>query len=469
MPENYDIVILGGGPGGYVAAIRSAQLGFKTAIIEKDNLGGVCLNWGCIPTKSLLKNAELYDLMKNRSADFGIKVDGLNFDFKKIIKRSRDVSTKITKGVDFLIKKNKIDHFHGFGKFISKNELEITDGDEKAINVVYGTNIIIATGARPKLLSSISLDRKNIITSSEAMILQEPPKDLIIIGGGAIGVEFAYFYSTFGTKVTIVEMMNSIVPNEDAEVSGTLTKVFRKRGIEIFTNSVVESAEIKDDKVVATINKNGERQELRAEKILNAIGVVGNIEGFGLEQLGIEIEIERNQIKVNKSTYQTNIECIYAIGDVIGPPWLAHVASAEGIHCVEKIRGLNTPSIDYDSIPACTYCQPQIASIGLTESKAISAGYKVKIGKFPFSASGKSAAIGEREGFVKLIFDDKYGELLGAHIIGSEATELIAELSIIKSMEGTFENLLKTIHAHPTLSESIIEAAANAYGEAIHI
>lgn len=467
MPGNYDVVVLGGGPGGYVAAIRSAQLGFKTAIIEKENLGGICLNWGCIPTKSLLKNAEVYDMIKNHSGEFGISVSGVNFDFKKIIKRSRDVSSKITKGVEFLIKKNKIDHIKGFGKLISKSEIEIFNTAGEKIDFLKSANIIIATGARTKMIPSIPVDRKNIITSREAMTLNELPEDLIVIGAGAIGVEFAYFYNTFGTKVIIIEMMDSIVPVEDKEISDTLLKSFKKKGIEIITSARVEKAEVKDGRVSVVVNSKGEIKELIAEKVLNAIGVTGNIEGFGLEELGIEIE--KNHIKVDKNTYQTNIENIYAIGDVIGPPWLAHVASAEGIHCVEKIKGLNPPAVDYNSIPGCTYCQPQIGSIGLTEQKALSEGYEIKVGKFPFSASGKSAAIGEKEGFVKIIFDAKYGEMLGAHIIGSEATELIAELGVVKSMEGTFETIIKTIHAHPTLSESVMEAAANAYGESIHI
>ncbi|MGD8782484.1 MAG: dihydrolipoyl dehydrogenase [Ignavibacteria bacterium] len=467
MSEKYDIAVLGGGPGGYVAAIRAAQLGFKTAVIEKDNLGGICLNWGCIPTKSLLKNAEVYDLIKNHAKDFGIKYDNLSFDFNKIIKRSRNVSKKITRGVDFLMKKNKIDHIKGFGKFISKNELEILDKEGKKTQSVTADKIIVATGARSKTLPSIPVDREYIITSTEAMNLEEQPKELIIIGAGAIGVEFAYFYSVLGTKVTIIEMMDTIVPVEDREISKQLEASFKKRGIEIYTSTKVEKAEIEGSTVKVAIEKDGEKKELTADKVLNAIGVTGNVEGFGLEELGVELH--KNHIKVDFETYQTNVEGIYAIGDVIGPPWLAHIASHEAIYCVEKIKGLDVVPIDYRSIPGCTYCQPQVASIGLTEEKAKAEGYELKIGKFPFSASGKSSAIGEREGFVKMIFDAEYGELLGAHIIGSEATELIAEVGIAKHMEGTFESIIKTVHAHPTLSESIMEAAADAYGEAIHI
>ncbi len=467
MSKSYDLAILGGGPGGYVAAIRASQLGFNTVLIDKDNLGGVCLNWGCIPTKSLLKNAEIFDLMKNHSADFGISIQGLSFDFSKIIKRSRDISEKITKNVELLIKKNKVTRIRGFGKLSSKNTIDIFDESGKVTDSINAEKIIIATGARPKNFPQIPVDYKKIVTSTEAMNFSTQPRDLIIIGAGAIGIEFAYFYSVLGTKVTIVEMLEQILPVEDKEISETLLKSFKKRGIEIYTSAKVEKAEVKGDEVFVSILNEGKKIELKAEKVLSAIGVMGNVEGFGLEELGIEIE--KNHIKVDKQTYQTNVEGIFAIGDVIGPPWLAHVASSEGIHCVETIKGLSLQPIDYDNIPGCTYCIPQVASVGLTEQKALDAGYKLKIGKFPFMASGKAFAVGEREGFVKLIFDAKYGELLGAHIIGPEATELIAELTLAKSMEATYESIVKTIHAHPTLSESIMEAAANAYGESIHI
>lgn len=467
MSVKYDIAILGGGPGGYVAAIRAGQLGIKTVVIDKDNLGGVCLNWGCIPTKSLLRNAELYDLMKNHANDFGIVTKDLSFDFNKIIKRSRDISDRITKNVEMLIKKNKIDRVRGFGKIISKNQIEITGENGKKTETITADKIIIATGASPRSVPTIPVDKKRIITSTEAMILSEQPKEMIVIGAGAIGIEFAYFYNVLGTKVTIIEMLDNILPVEDTEVSQTLAKNFKKKGIEIYTSTTVEKAEVKGKKVVVTISQKGEKKELTADIVLSAIGVVGNVEGFGLEELGIELY--KNHIKVDKKSYKTNIDNIYAIGDVIGPPWLAHVASAEGISCVEQIKGMETHPIDYDNIPGCTYCQPQVASIGLTETKAKEKGYSLKIGKFPFMASGKAFAVGEREGFVKLIFDEKYGELLGAHIIGAEATELIAELGIAKALEATYETIIKTVHAHPTLSESIMEAAAQAYGEAIHI
>lgn len=467
MSNKYEIAILGGGPGGYVAAIRAAQLGFKTIVIDKDNLGGICLNWGCIPTKSLLKNAEIYDNVKAHGKEFGIYANDLSFNFPEIIKRSRDIADRISKNVEILVKKNKIDRIRGFGKLISQNEIAVLDKDGKQMESITANNIIIATGARPKIFPNIPVDKKNIITSTEAMSLVEQPKELIIIGAGAIGIEFAYFYSVLGTKVTVIEMLDNILPVEDVEVSQTLEKSFKKRGIEIYTKTMVEKAEVKGNKILVTINQNGQKKELSADKVLSAIGVTGNVEGFGLEELGIELF--KNHIKVDKKTYQTNVPGIYAIGDVIGPPWLAHVASAEGIHCVEGIKGIKNPDIDYENIPGCTYCQPQVASVGLTEAKAIELGYELKIGKFPFMASGKAFAVGEREGFVKLIFDAKYGELLGGHIIGSEATELIAEVALARTMEATAHSIFKTVHAHPTLSESIMEAAANAYGEAIHI
>jgi len=467
MQKQYDIAILGGGPGGYVAAIRAGQLGFKTVVIDKDNLGGICLNWGCIPTKSLLKNAEIYDNLKNHGDDFGIKAKDLHFDFSRIIKRSRDISDRISKNVEILVKKHKVDRIRGFGKLTSKNTIEISDEKGKVTESINAKNIILATGARPRNIPAIPVDKKNIITSSEAMNLEKLPKELVVVGAGAIGVEFAYFYAILGTKVTIVEMLKHILPIEDEEVSIALEKNFKKRGIEILTNATVEKAEVKGNNVNVTINVNGQKKVLTAEKVLNSIGVVGNIEGIGLEEIGIKVK--KNSIEVNKKNYETNVPEIFAIGDVIGPPWLAHVASAEGIHCVELLKGIHHPPIDYENIPGCTFCQPQVASVGLTEAKAKEKGYEIKVGKFPFMASGKAFAIGEREGFVKIIFDAKYGEILGAHIIGSEAAEMIAEVTLARSLEATGESLIKTVHAHPTLSESIMEAAANAYGEAIHI
>ena len=465
MPKSFDIAVLGGGPGGYVAAIRSAQLGFKTVVIDKDNLGGICLNWGCIPTKALLKNAEIWEKIKH-SEDYGIKVESYSFDFSKIIKRSRDVADKISKNVEFLMKKNKIERIRGFGKFTDNHHLKIYD-KEKEIDSIEAKKIIVATGARPREFPSIPIDRKKIITSTEAMILPKIPKSMVIIGAGAIGVEFAYFYNTLGTKVTLVEMLDNILPIEDKEVSQTLEREFKKSGIDILTKTRVDKAEVKNDEMEVNIEQNGNKKTLSADIVLSAVGVTGNIEGFGLEELGVELY--KNHIKVDKTTYRTNIEDVYAIGDVIGPPWLAHVASAEGIYCVETIKGLNPPLLDYDTIPGCTYCQPQVASVGMNEERARMEGYEIKVGKFPFTASGKAFAAGERTGFVKCIFDAKYGELLGAHIIGSEATELIAEFTLAKSMEATYESIIKTVHAHPTLAESIMESVAQAYGEAIHI
>jgi len=467
MSNQYNIAVLGGGPGGYVAAIRAAQLGFKTVVIDKDNLGGICLNWGCIPTKSLLKNAEIYDTVKNRSNDFGITVKELRFDFKKIIGRSRNISERISKNVEMLIKKNKIDRIRGFGKLTSQNKIDIYDDKNNKVNSISTDNIIVATGARPKSIPSIPVDKIMIITSTEAMILPELPKELIVIGAGAIGIEFAYFYSVLGTKVTVIEIMENILPIEDREVSKELEKSFKKRGIKVITGANVQKAETKGKKVKVTVSVKGKNEELTADKVLNAIGVTGNVEGFGLEELGVKLY--KNHIKVDKSSYETNVKGVYAIGDVIGPPWLAHVASHEGIRCVEGIKGIKIKPIDYQNIPGCTYCQPQVASVGLKEEKAKEQGYKIKVGRFPFLASGKAFAVGEREGFVKLIFDEKYGELLGAHIIGSEATELIAEIVMARELEATGESIIKTVHAHPTLSESIMESAAQAYGEAIHI
>ncbi len=461
----YDVAVLGGGPGGYVAAIRSAQLKMSTAIIEKDKLGGICLNWGCIPTKALLKNADVLRTIKHAD-EFGVKIQGYSVDFSKIIKRSRDVSSRIVKGVEFLMRKNKIDKYDGFGKLIDKNTIEVTDSTGKK-NLVKAKNIIIATGARARQIPGIEIDRKKIITSSEAMILEKQPKDMIIIGAGAIGVEFAYFYNELGTKITLVEMMPQILPVEDEEVSKALEKEFTKYGIKILTNTKVVEVTKSEDTVNVKVESNGKTETLKAEIALVAIGVQGNIEGIGLEELGIKTE--KSFIVVDRKTYQTNILNIYAIGDVNGPPWLAHVASAEGIACVEQIAGLDYPGVDYSTIPGCTYCYPQVASIGLTEKKALELGYEIRVGRYPFRSHGKSLAVGENVGFVKLIFDKKYGELLGAHIIGAEATELIAELGLAKSLEAIGETIFKTIHAHPTQSEAIMEAAADAYKEAIHL
>lgn len=464
MPEKFDIAIIGGGPGGYVAAIRASQLGFKTALIEKDRVGGICLNWGCIPTKALLKSAELFNLVK-RASEFGLKVENLGFDFKKIIQRSRQVAERLTKGVEFLLRKNNVTKISGHG-FVLKPGLVGVKNEKDEIEI-QASNIIIATGARPRELHGINIDGKVIITSKEAMLLEKPPRSMIIIGAGAIGVEFAYFYNSFGTKITLLEMMSSILPNEDREITDILAKSFQKSGIDILTGTKVVEAKAVDGQAQVKIqNENGEKT-LKADLALVAIGVRGNSDDLGLENIGVEVE--NSFIKVDKKTYKTNVDGIYAIGDVIGPPLLAHVASAEGIRCVENIAGVETLPIDYYGIPNCTYCIPQVASIGLTEEKAIELGYEIKVGRFPFRANGKALALGETEGMVKVIFDAKYGELLGAHIVGPEATELIAEFGVAKTLESTAFEIAKTIHAHPTLSETLMEASADSLKEAIHI
>ncbi len=460
----YDVVVLGSGPGGYVAAIRASQLKLKTALIERDKLGGICLNWGCIPTKALLKSAELYEEIKH-AEEHGFKTGKVAVDFPAIIKRSRGVADTNSKGVEFLMKKNKIDVIYGTGKFKDKSTLEVTAKDGKKQDV-SAKHIIIATGGRPRTIPDVEIDKKQVISYFQAMDLPKQPKSMVIIGAGAIGVEFAYFYNSLGTEVTIVEMLDHILPIEDQEISKTLERTFKKAGIKIHTASKVEHVKKQKTAVDVTISKNGKKETIKGEKALMAIGIQGNVENLNLE--GIGIKHEKSFIQVNE-WYETSAKGVYAIGDIIGPPLLAHVASHEAIVCVEKIAGVKTHAIDYNSIPGCTYCQPQVASIGLTEAKAKEKGYDIKIGKFPYSASGKARAIGAKDGMVKLIFDKKYGELLGAHIIGAEATELIAELGMAKTLEATPVELSKTVHAHPTLSEMIMEAAADADGEAVHI
>lgn len=464
MPERqYDIAIIGGGPGGYVAAIRAAQIGFKTAVIERDRLGGICLNWGCIPTKALLRNAELYNHFK-RSDEWGISYKDLTFDFTKVIKRSRDVALKNSRGVEYLFKKNKIEHIPGSGKIVAKGKIEVSK-DGKPVETVSAKHVIIATGARPRTLPGVTIDGKQVISYFEAMTLPDVPESMIVIGGGAIGVEFAYFYNAFGTKVTLLEMMQNIVPVEDKEISKLLESSFRKSGIEVLTEAQVTGVKTSKEVVVSVATREGTK-ELKADIALMAIGVQGNIENIGLESFGVKVE--KGWIQVDDFG-RTNVDGIYAIGDVAGPPWLAHVASREGIVCVENIAGKNPQPIDYTTIPTCTYCQPQVASVGLTEEKAQEAGYEIRVGRFPFSANGKARAIGETEGLVKLIFDAKYGELVGAHILGSEATEMIAELCLGKTLETLASGIYGTVHAHPTLTEAIMEAAEDAYGHAIHI
>ena len=462
---SFDIAVIGGGPGGYVAAIRAAQLGYKTAVIDRDRLGGICLNWGCIPTKALLKNAEIYDHIKN-GGDWGITCDNLQFDFSKIIKRSRGVADKMASGIDFLMKKNKITSIQGTAKLKGKNRILVDGKDGKT--EVEAKYIIIATGARPRTLPGVEIDRDVIITSREAMSLKELPKSLAIVGAGAIGIEFAYFYAVLGTKVTVFEALPTILPVEDLEASAIVAKALKHRGIDIRTGVFVDSVKKLKDGAEVTFKKgkDGKPETLKADRVLMAIGVQGNVENIGLEEAGIKTD--RNHIVVDDH-YRTNAENVYAIGDVIGAPWLAHVASAEGLHAIEHIKGMNPHPIDYSNIPGCTYCQPQVASVGMTEEVCKERGLDYKVGKVPFRASGKAVASGDPEGMVKIIFGKKYGEVLGAHIVGSEATEMIAELGLAKSLEATAEDIHHAIHAHPTLSEAIMEAAAASEDQAIHI
>ena len=464
MDQSFDVAVIGSGPGGYVAAIRAAQLKLKTVLIERENLGGICLNWGCIPTKALLKSAETYALFKEADS-FGVHVDKLTFNFVKIIERSRRVADINSKGVGFLMKKNKIDVMMGQGRIKSPSMVEVHSADGKT-TTIRAHHIIVATGGRPRSIPGIEIDGKKIIEYRRAMSMEKKPKSMVIVGAGAIGIEFAYFYNQFETKVTIIEMLDHILPVEDQEVSDLLAKNFKKSKIDIHISTTVAAIKKTKNGVAVTFSKSGKEETIEAEVALMAIGIQGNLEDLGLEEVGVKVE--KSFIPVD-TWYQTNIKGIYAIGDITGPPLLAHVASHEGIICVEKIAGQPTHALDYNSIPGCTYCQPQVASIGLTEAKAKEAGYDLMIGRFPYAASGKARAIGEREGFVKLIFNKKYGELLGAHIIGAEATELIAELGIAKNLESTAESLLRSIHAHPTLSEMIMEAAGDALGESINI
>lgn len=463
MEKTYDIIVVGSGPGGYVTAIRASQLGFKTAVIEKESLGGICLNWGCIPTKALLKSAQVFEYIKHAS-DFGIQIQDSKADFNAIIKRSRDVAGGMSKGIQFLMKKNKITVIEGTAKVKKNSEVEVTGNNAGTYKVKH---IILATGARSRELPNLKQDGKHIIGYREALSLPKMPKSMIVVGSGAIGVEFAYFYKSMGTEVTVVEYLPNIVPNEDVDISQQLEKNFKKMGVNILTNSSVEKTKVlPSGEVEVSIKTSKGVEKLKTEIVLSAVGIKSNIENIGLEEVGIKTD--KDKILVD-DYYKTNVEGYYAIGDIVKGPSLAHVASAEGILCVEKLAKIDVHPIDYGNIPGCTYCSPEIASVGYTEKKAKEAGYDILVGKFPFSASGKAKASGHSDGFIKVIFDKKYGEWLGCHMIGANVTEMIAEAVVARNLETTGHEILKSIHPHPTMSEAIMEAVAHAYGEVIHI
>lgn len=462
--NNYDLIVIGSGPGGYVAAIRASQLGLKVAIIEKESLGGICLNWGCIPTKALLKSAQVFDYL-NHAKEYGIEVTDNKADFTKVIQRSRTVAESMSKGVQFLMKKNNIDVIYGYGKVLPGRRVEVTL-QEGGIKIYKSGFVLLATGGRARQLFSLPVDGKKIIDYRKAMVLENQPKSMVIVGAGAIGVEFAYFYQTMGTSVTLIEFFDSVLPNEDKEVGRTLEKLYTKKGMTILTSSKVLSSKVEQDKVQLLVNTPKGEQILETEIVLSAAGVTANIENIGLDLCGIETE--NDKVKVN-AFYQTNAEGVYAIGDIVKGQALAHVASAEGIIAAEHMAGHTPQPLDYDNIPACTYCSPEVASVGITEQKAKEKGLDILVGKFPFSASGKAKAAGKTDGFIKLILDKKYGEVLGAHFIGENVTELIAEIIVARKLETTGMQLLKSVHPHPTMSEAIMEAAAAAYGEVIHL
>ena len=462
--STYDVIVLGSGPGGYVTAIRASQLGFKTAVVEKESLGGVCLNWGCIPTKALLKSAQVFDYLKHAS-DYGLTVKEYDKDFDAVINRSRNVAEGMSKGVQFLMKKNKIDVISGYGtlKRGKKISVKAEDGSESELSAQH---IIIATGARSRELPSLPQDGKKVIGYREAMTLPKQPKKMIVVGSGAIGIEFAYFFNAMGTEVTIVEYLPNIVPVEDIDVSKQLEKSFKKSGVKILTNAEVTAVDTSGKGVKATVKTSNGEEVLEADIVLSAVGIKSNIENIGLEDVGIVVD--RDKIVVN-DFYQTNVPGYYAIGDVTSGQALAHVASAEGILCIEKIKGMHVEPLDYGNIPGCTYCIPEVASVGLTEQQAIDQGYEIKVGKFPFSASGKAQASGNSDGFVKVIFDAKYGEWLGCHMIGTGVTDMIAEAVLGRKLETTGHEVLKAVHPHPTMSEAVMEAVAAAYDEVIHL
>lgn len=461
---NYDVIVIGTGPGGYVAAIRAAQLGLKTAVIEKESLGGICLNWGCIPTKALIKSAQVFEYI-NHAEEYGLKVSGSEVDFGSIIKRSRGVADGMSKGIQFLMKKNKIDVIMGTGKLKAKNAVEVKAADGSAKEYT-ANNIILATGSRSRELPNLKQDGVKVIGYRQAMNLPKQPQSLVVVGSGAIGVEFAYFYNSIGTKVTVVEYLDNIVPVEDEEISKQLARSFKKIGINIMTGCTVESVDSSGEKCKVNIKTPKGNEVIEADIVLSAVGVTTNLENLGLEELGIKTD--KGKVLVD-NFYKTNIEGIFAIGDIVKGQALAHVASAEGIICVEKIAGKNPEPLNYNNIPGCTYCSPEIASVGYTEKAAREAGFDIKVGKFPFSASGKASASGAKDGFVKVIFDAKYGEFLGAHMIGNNVTEMIAEVVVARKLEATGHEIIHTVHPHPTMSEAVMEAAADAYGEVIHL
>ncbi|MEM0998172.1 MAG: dihydrolipoyl dehydrogenase [Bacteroidota bacterium] len=461
---SYDLIVIGSGPGGYPAAIRAAQLGMKVACVEREKLGGICLNWGCIPTKALLKSAEVFEYLKHAD-DYGIEVGEFRPKFDKIIQRSRGIADGMSKGIQFLFRKNKIDHLAGNGVLTKDKKVEVTD--EAGKKTLYAAkHIIVATGARSRQLPHMPIDKQKIIGYRDAMVLPSMPKSMIVVGSGAIGSEFAYFYGAMGTKVTLIEYMERIVPAEDEEVSRTLEKSFKKRGITVMTNSEVTQVDASGEGVTATVKTKKGEQKIQADILLSAVGVVPNTENIGLEALGIKME--RGKIIVD-DFYRTNVKDVYAIGDIVHGPSLAHVATAEALLCVEKIAGHSVEALDYNNLPGCTYTQPEIASVGYTEKQAKEAGYDIKVGKFPFTASGKASAAGKKEGFIKVIFDAKYGEWLGAHFIGANVTEMIAEVVAARKLETTGHEIIKSVHPHPTMSEAVMEAAAAAYDEVIHL
>lgn len=461
---NFDVIVIGSGPGGYVAAIRASQLGMKVGVVERENLGGICLNWGCIPTKALLKSAQVYEYASH-AADYGVVTADVKPDFEKMVARSRGVADGMSKGIQFLFKKNKIEVLTGFGKLKDNHTVTVTAADGTAADYT-AKHIILATGARSRELPNLKQDGVKIIGYRQALTLPKQPKSMVVVGSGAIGSEFAYFYNAIGTQVTLVEFLPNIVPLEDEEVSKTLERSFKKVGVKVMTNSSVESVDTSGELCKVKVQTKKGVEEIEAEIVLSAVGIAPNVEGIGLEELGIEME--KGKVKVDQF-YRTNVEGVYAIGDIIPGPALAHVASAEGITCVEKIAGLDVHPVNYKNIPGCTYTTPEVSSVGMSEKAAIEAGYEIKVGKFPFTASGKASAAGQKDGFVKLIFDAKYGELLGAHMIGGNVTEMISELVVARNLETTGHELIKSIHPHPTMSEAIMEAAAAAYGEVIHI